>query len=105
MECKVCGYEPTLAERQSGHKFCPSCGNAYDSVGKARVKKVTPYVSPTQLIELTSKRIKAAQFWCVVSFIVGMCMSIANNPLGGVIMVVAFLFFLGARIAAWWHHG
>lgn len=59
----------------------------------------------TVLIEQTSKKIKAFQLISVLMCIVGVIMLVAENAFGIILLVFGFIFFIVARVLAWWRHG
>jgi hypothetical protein len=72
----------------------------------AAAAATTPRTPTT--IERTSKQWKGGQLIGALLVIVGVIMAIASQDSavhGGVVMLIGFVVFVGARVGAWWHNG
>jgi hypothetical protein len=97
---------------------CPECAQQVSSLAAACPKCAAPIAQrdsaravgqPVTTTEATSKQIKLHQAAGALLSIVGVVVAIADgpdNPGHGIgVAVVGLVWFVGARIRGWWHHG
>lgn len=99
--CSECGNE--VSDKATS---CPKCGNPIATAGAG---------TGVQAIEQTAKRFKAWQLLGGLMTAAGCVTQVAafgSDPVrpeaalsGGLLFLAGIAVFLGARAAAWWHHG
>ena len=103
IECPECGKE--ISDKAEA---CPHCGNPL------RAKPDVVAGRQVQTVERTAKLFKANMVLAVLTmmvamvWIVGSCSASGGDgpsPWSLLTAFVGFIWYVCARIAAWWHHG
>lgn len=109
IKCTECGRD--ISDRASN---CPGCGAPTGSAGVAMSGgDAVAAVPRVQTVEQTGKRWKAQQLLAVllvcISVVViiagGASTSVGAEVAGSLMLAAGAIWFVVARIGAWWHHG
>lgn len=58
-----------------------------------------------QTIERTAKKWKSGMLWMGLTFLLGVAVAFAGEPMGVTIALIGLIGYLVVRGMAWWHHG
>lgn len=98
ISCPECGHQ--VSDRAAS---CPSCGTPLAAAATS-----------ARVIEQTGKGLKAQQLLSILLLLVGVVFAIAASSgggsssggigLGGIMIVIGFLWYAVVRFRIWWHH-
>jgi uncharacterized membrane protein YvbJ len=96
--CSECGNEVS-----SKAATCPKCGNPITNAAQIHATD-----KPVITTQATSKKFKGQQLLAAVLCCLGLIIQMvggADTYWGAIVLLVGLVWFIVARVGAWWHHG
>ena len=98
VKCGECGSE--VSDKATA---CPKCGNPI-----AAAADIAHTGAPITTTQATAKKFKGQQLLAAAACALGVIFLVAGGnsaSWGGLLLLAGLVWFLLARVLAWWHHG